>query len=153
MAASFGLYLEKDGITDRATVIIDKDGIVCYAASVTPSGRRDPAALAAECENVDGQFGKGLSDFQAPAGIPAGTVLYVKSRCGVSRATLLARDNLHIRDSLPTSNVTDDAAAREALVKVAGKDQAPCLVTGGNPLHEGAGIIRFMAEAATDLAG
>ncbi len=28
VAASFGLYLEDNGITDRATVIIDKNGIV-----------------------------------------------------------------------------------------------------------------------------
>jgi len=30
MAKKYGVYLEDKGITDRATVIIDKDGIVRY---------------------------------------------------------------------------------------------------------------------------
>ncbi len=153
MAGSYGLYLEKDGITDRATVIVDKDGVVRYAVSVTPSGRRDPAALAGECEKIDAQFGQGLPELPLPSGLPEGTQLFVKSNCGFSRAALLACDNLHIKDALVVKNVTEDPAAREALVKIAGKDQAPCLVHGGKPLHESADIIRFLVNAATDVPG
>jgi alkyl hydroperoxide reductase subunit AhpC len=53
MAKSYGLYLEDKGITDRATVIIDKNGIVRYSASVTPAGERNPKALLAECQKVN----------------------------------------------------------------------------------------------------
>lgn len=35
MAKKYGVYLEDKGITDRATVIIDKQGVVRYANSVT----------------------------------------------------------------------------------------------------------------------
>ena len=40
VAASFGHYLAEPGITDRATVIIDKEGVVRYSVSVTPSGSK-----------------------------------------------------------------------------------------------------------------
>ncbi len=53
MAKKFGIYLEDKGITDRATVIIDKQGVVRYAVSVTPAGERNPKALLAECQKVN----------------------------------------------------------------------------------------------------
>ncbi len=53
MAKSYGLYLEDKGITDRATVIIDKTGVVRYAVSATPAGERNPKDLLAECQKVN----------------------------------------------------------------------------------------------------
>ena len=41
VAKKYGAYLEDKGNTDRATVIIDKQGVVRYAASVTPAGERN----------------------------------------------------------------------------------------------------------------
>ena len=51
---SFGLYLEAAGICDRATVIIDKEGIVQYAVSVGPPGLRDASAILGECRKING---------------------------------------------------------------------------------------------------
>ena len=62
VAQSFGVYLDDQGFCDRATVIYDKDGIVRYAHSVTPAGKRDLAELAAECERIDAEHGGGLGD-------------------------------------------------------------------------------------------
>jgi hypothetical protein len=148
----YGLYLEGPGIDDRATVIVDSSGIVRHASSVTPSGRRDIPALAALCEQTDPRQKGALPEIAAPAGPPSDAVLYVKSSCGFSRATLIARDNLHLQERLPIQNVTDDAEARSRLVALAGKDQAPCLVTGGKPLHESADIIRYLVRTSTDIA-
>lgn len=53
VAKSYGLYLEDKGITDRATVLIDKQGVVHYAVSVTPSGERNPKDLLAECQKIN----------------------------------------------------------------------------------------------------
>jgi alkyl hydroperoxide reductase subunit AhpC len=53
VAESYGAYLTDKGITDRATVIIDKQGVVRYAASVTPAGERNPKDLLAECQKVN----------------------------------------------------------------------------------------------------
>jgi hypothetical protein len=150
-ADSYGLYLAEPGITDRATVIIDKDGIVRHASSVTPGGQRDIGELATLCESVDAEFGQGLPAFPEPQGLPAGARLFIKSSCGHSRAAVLTRDNLHLQDSLPLMNVSEDSGARDELVKLAGKDQAPALVCGEKVMHEAADISRFLVNAASDI--
>ena len=53
VAKKYGVYLEDKGITDRATVIVDKQGVVRYAASVTPAGERNPKDLLAECQKIN----------------------------------------------------------------------------------------------------
>ena len=151
VAESLGLYLSEPGITDRATVIIDKDGIVRHASSVTPSGERQPAELAALCEGIDREFGAGLAGFPTPPGLPPDVQLYVKNNCGASRAALLARENLHLRETLPVKNVTEDAAARKELVKSAGKDQAPALIHGGGTIQDSQEIIGFLVSQTSDL--
>jgi alkyl hydroperoxide reductase subunit AhpC len=54
MAQEYGAYLAEKGITDRATVIVDKNGVVRYAVSVTPAGQRNPKDLLAECQKIKG---------------------------------------------------------------------------------------------------
>ena len=152
VAKRYGLYLDGPGITDRATVIVDSSGIVRHASSVTPDGERDIAALAELCEQVDRELGAGLRDVPAAPGPAGDAMLYVKSGCGFSRAALLARDNLHLQDTVPVKNVSDDSAARDELIAVAGKDQAPCLVVGGEPMHEAAQIVGYLARVCTDLS-
>jgi alkyl hydroperoxide reductase subunit AhpC len=53
MAKKYGVYIEDKGITDRATVIIDKQGIVRYAKSVTPAGERHPKELLSEAQKIN----------------------------------------------------------------------------------------------------
>jgi peroxiredoxin len=53
MAKKYGVFLEDKGITDRATVIIDKQSVVRYAKSVTPAGERNPQELLAEAQKVN----------------------------------------------------------------------------------------------------
>jgi glutaredoxin-related protein len=151
VAASYGLYLQDAGITDRATVIIDASGVVRHASSVTPSGERDIAELAALCEGVDREHGGDLPDFPAPDGLEPGARLFVKSACGFSAWTLQARDNLHLQQALPVQNVTEDPAAREQLKQLAGKDQAPCLVVGDKAMFESADIISHLVSRASDI--
>jgi len=148
VARSFGLYLEPAGITDRATVIIDSEGIVRHASSVTPAGQRDIAELAALCEEVDKASSGPKEAFATPKGLPEDAILYVKSRCGFSRATLLAVDNLHLGGKLAVKNVTEDPSALEELSRLAGKHTAPCFVTGGTALHESKEIIQTLVSAA-----
>jgi hypothetical protein len=152
-AADYGLYLGDKGITDRATVVIDAGGVVRHASSVTPAGQRNIEELAALCATIDEENGDGLPDFPAPPGIEPGAALFVKNKCGASRAVQLARQNLHLEDRLKLRNVSDDAAARDALVEIAGRDQAPCLVVGGKPMHENKEIIGFLAARSTDIPG
>ena len=53
VAKKYGVFLEDKGIIDRATVIIDKQGVVRYATSVTPAGERNPKELLAECQKIN----------------------------------------------------------------------------------------------------
>lgn len=52
MAGQYGAFLAEKGITDRATVIVDKAGVVRYAVSVGPASERNPKDLLAECQKV-----------------------------------------------------------------------------------------------------
>jgi hypothetical protein len=151
VARAYGLYLEGAGITDRATVLIDAAGVVRYAESVTPSGRRDIGELAAECDRLDGEYSGAVEDFSEPLGLPGDALLYFKSSCGFSRAALLARDNLGLSERIPVRNVSEDASAREALVRASGREQAPCLVIGGEVIQESADIVARLVEAIAPL--
>ena len=52
VAKSYGLWLEEPGITDRATVLISKDGKVLWAESVGPGGARQPGELLAKATEL-----------------------------------------------------------------------------------------------------
>ena len=150
LAQSLGLYLEAAGITDRASVIIDSDGVVQYVEAVGPGGQRDIEALLAECERVDGR-GTPTIDFADPPGIGAG-VLYVRSNCGPSRFATWARDNLHL-DQIALQNVSKDPTAAAELEKASGESQAPCLVVAGEATGEHEAIIAKLVAGAAPLPG
>jgi glutaredoxin-related protein len=145
MAASYGLYLEDKGITDRATVLIDAGGTVQYAHSVTPAGERDLDELVGLCEKVDREIGRSLPPDPPPPGMPRAT-LFVKNSCGFSRAALLARANLHLEDQVEVKNVSESPDAMEELEKVADGGQAPCLLVEGKPVLESQEIVELFAS-------
>ena len=45
VAKQYGLWLDEAGISDRATVLIGKDGTVLWSESVGPGGARQPMEL------------------------------------------------------------------------------------------------------------
>jgi hypothetical protein len=150
MAASYGLYLEQMGIADRATVIIDADGIVRHASSVTPDGKRDIDGLATLCEEINDAHENTLETLPPAPGIEDDTVLFIRSNCMFSTNAMAALSNLHI-DSIPVHNVSENEGALYDLVAIAGKGQAPCLVVGGRPRHEAADIIAYLAGRVTGI--
>ena len=149
LAEAYGLYLADNGITDRATVIIDADGKVQHASSVGPGGERDIAELAGLCEKVNADYKGSLPAATKPAGLQGEHEIFVKSNCGFSRSVLWARDNLHL--DIPVRNVSDDSAAMAALEKASGKQQAPCLMKGGKAMLESKEIIEYLVKATTGL--
>lgn len=151
VAKSYGLYLEQAGISDRATVIIDADGVVRHISSVGPGGKRDISELAALCEDVDNAYQDSLGSFPTAPGLEAGTKLYVRNNCMFSTNTLAALANLNLIDQVPVVNVSDDKAALDELTGIAGKGQAPCLVVDGSPRHESGDIITYLANRVSEL--
>jgi len=45
VSKQYGLWLDEAGISDRATVLIGKDGTVLWSESVGPAGARQPMEL------------------------------------------------------------------------------------------------------------
>lgn len=148
VAQKYGMYLEKAGITDRATVLIDAAGKVLYAESVTPSGQRDMPKLVdemiAKVADYSGAVEKGRQG--SPPG--EGVELYVKNSCGFSRAVLAAQQNLHL-DGIKVRNVSEDDDAKKTLETLTGKTQAPCLVEGKDAKLESADIIQTLVQRST----
>ncbi len=143
VAESLGLYLAEPGITDRATVIIDASGVVKYAASVGPGGKRDIEELVKFCEQLDAGYDGALpGPVGAAPGLPADATLYVRDGCMFSRWALYARKNLGL--DIPVRNVSQDEAAKADLIAVGGKAQAPCLVADGEALYESGDIIALL---------
>jgi hypothetical protein len=148
LAQDCGMYLEKAGIGDRATVLIDAGGIVRHASSVGPGGKRDMNELLSLCRDMDSAWeGAALEGAGESSGLAGGATLYVKDACGPSRQASLARTNLHL-DGLTLRNVSQDSAALADLTSAAGKDQSPCLVEDGKALHEAGDIVRRLVEAS-----
>ena len=150
LASSLGVFLEQAGITDRATVIIDSEGIVRFAESVGPGGRRDIAALAAECERIDRESKGTTEQLPEPRKLATGALLYVRNNCAASRTALAALANCHLGD-VEVRNVSDDPAAMKQLEQLSGGGQAPCLVTGSDHLLESGDIVARLAEVGAPL--
>lgn len=144
IARSMGVYLEDKGITDRATVLIDADGKVRYTLCVTPAGVRDMVAMVAECEKLDATWTSKLPEDVQPLGLEPKTTLYVRDNCMFSRWALYARRNLHLEQSLPVCNVSQDAEAKAELERLGGKAQAPALAVGERVMYESAQIAAYL---------
>lgn len=149
VASAYGLYLEDAGITDRGTVIVDAQGVVRHASSVTPAGKRDMSELLALCRDIDGKHGQGLSITERPEGLADGAKLFVKSACGHSKRVLTAAENLGLLARLSVYNVSDDEGRRAELENLAGTDQAPCLATEDALLQDSQEIIETLVRART----
>ena len=150
VADSFGLYLKDNGITDRATVIIDADGVIKHISAVGPPGKRDMSELVAMCEKVNSEFSGSTTAPASGSGID-GATLYVKDSCGASRATLLALTNLHLDDKVTVKNVSSDAAAMTEMKGKASNGEAPTFVNGDKTMQESADIIAHLVACASPL--
>lgn len=148
MAADYGLYLADNGISDRATIIIDRDGVVQFAESATPGGRRNIDDLVAAAEKVNA--GGGALENRG-SDLDAGSVLYIKNGCAFCARAMAALGNLHQMDKLELRNVTENQGHRDALSKDTGKDQSPCLVTGGETIQDSAAILAAAADKVAPL--
>ena len=144
----YGVYLKDAGISDRATIVIDKDGIVRHASSVTPSGKRNIDDLAALCKEVDQQHGfSGEAPAMQRPPRPDQLELYFHHNCAFSRSVLSAIKNMRLEERVILHDVIETPAELDALVELTGKKQVPCLVVDGKPMHESADINRFLYQS------
>lgn len=148
VASLYGVYLEKAGITDRATVIVDKDGIVRHASSVTPAGKRNADDLLALCIEVDRKHGfAGKAPVMEKPPKPGRLELYFRHNCAFSRNVLSAIKNMRLENRVVLHDVLSNDKEMEALVDLTGKKQVPCLCVDGRPMLESKDINRFLYQA------
>jgi len=152
LASSLGLFLEGPGITDRATVIIDADGIVRFVESVTSAGKRDPAALLAEAEEVNAAYQGSLEPIPAAPGFQGEAVLYARSGCPFCRSVIATRDCVGLKSAVSVRYVDQDEQALKDLEAVSGGTKVPCLVHNGDPVLESAAINARLVNATCDWA-
>ena len=146
VGARYGLYLAEKGFNDRATVIVDAQGIVRYARSVTPAGRRDASRFLALAQGVarDHPIAPPPAPPPVRPTLAPDATLYVRDV--VCAAVLRAATNLHCLAALRVRDVVRDPAARRGLDALAGPGaKVPVLVQRGTALPESAAIILALA--------
>jgi hypothetical protein len=149
VADSYDMYLEKHGMTARATVIIDAGGKVHFAESV--SDERNISDLAAKCEELNKTY-SGNTEAAAKADKNFGSSeLFIRNNCGASRKAWVALANLGLGKNITLRNASEDAGAMSDLEKASGKKQAPCLVRDGKAILEAEAIVKLLADQAAPI--
>lgn len=147
VAQTFGLYLAHEGFTDRATVLIDRHGIVRYVDSVTPAGRRDIDELLGRAKEIASSDTGELPPAPERPRLAKDSTLYVREGCGFCRSVLRAMTNLHCDQHLRVRDVTKDPEARKELDRLAGEGaKVPVLVQDGQVLKESVEIVKALAS-------
>ena len=147
MASQFGVYLDDKGVADRATVLVDLDGVVRHASSVGVGGRREADALLAVVKSVHAGRPMPHGPPRAPGRLADDATLYVRDGCRFCAGVLRAVVNLKCGSHVRVRNVNHDPTARADLDAVAGADaKVPVLVQRGTPQPESDYIVRTLAE-------
>lgn len=145
VASKYGVYLEELGITDRATVFIDHEGIVRHASTVGVKGKRNIEHLLELATKLNSK-----APFEPPkkrGAVAPDATLYVREGCRFCQSVKKAVHNLRIADEVRVLDVEKDPEARKALDAVAGEGaKVPALVQHGKVQYESADIIRTLAE-------
>ncbi len=50
MAQAYGVWLEGPGMSDRATFLVDAEGVVQFSEAVGPGGERKPSEMLARAQ-------------------------------------------------------------------------------------------------------
>lgn len=129
---AYGAFLAGDGIPDRATVLVGKDGLVKYAESVGKFGKRSASALLQMARAQDGRAPLPAETFTArmPTDLP---ILFVTSRqgCPHCRRVLEQIRALWLEEHIVIRSVDTDNEAMRWLLSVRPEGGVPVLYYQG----------------------
>jgi mycoredoxin-dependent peroxiredoxin len=132
VSSAYGAYVADKCVTDRATVIIDKSGIVRYSDSVgVDGGPRVMDDLLKRAEAINGPMPAGRVLRLARQASPPKVEyrLFVSGSCGHCHQASQAVKNLHSGESVDVRDVQHDPLAmHELLLRTSGKPRVPTLV-------------------------
>ncbi len=153
VSQAYGAFLPADGIPDRATVLVGKDGVVQYAESVGKFGKRSVPALLQIARAKDGRAPLPADAFTArmPNDLP---ILFVTERqgCRFCQRVLEQIHALQIEEHIVIRNVDTDDEAMRWLLSVHPEGSVPALYFRGH-LDVGAdAIVQTLTGWATRSA-
>lgn len=125
---AYGAYLIDEGISDRATVIIGKDGLVRYAESVGKFGKRSIPALLDIARAIDGRAPLKKQSANMPVDLP---VLFVTHSCPHCADVTNAIKTLKLETRIVVRYVDDDPSAIKTLLQSNPQGSVPALAFQG----------------------
>lgn len=132
VSQAYDAFLPDNGVPDRATVLVGKDGLVKYAESVGEFGKRSVPALLQIARSVDGRAPLPAEALTArmPLDLP---VLFVTSRqgCPHCRRVLEQIRALRIEEHIVIRSVDTDDEAMRWLLSVRPEGDVPVLYYQG----------------------
>jgi peroxiredoxin (alkyl hydroperoxide reductase subunit C) len=140
VSQAYGAWLANEQISDRATVIVDRDGVVRYAASVGKDGRRDFGALLATARDLMRQDRRAAPVVLTAGAKPRG-VLYVQAGCFFCKGAKRAVENLHAQAYVTIKDIADPAARAELAALGPAAQGVPVLVIDG-VISKGIGVVQ-----------
>jgi peroxiredoxin len=150
---AYGAFLAADGIPDRATVLVGKDGLVKYAESVGKFGKRSASALLQMARAQDGRAPLPADAFTArmPLDLP---VLFVTSQqgCPHCRRALEEVRALQLEERIVIRSVDTDPEAMRWLLSVRPEGGVPALYYQGYLAAGDDSIIQTLSSWTTQRA-
>lgn len=129
VSQAYGAWIAEDGIPDRATVLVSKDGLVKYSESVGKFGKRSVPALLEVARAQDGRAPVQPSSVRIPLDLP---VLLVTSQCPYCQSVVNQIRELRIEDRIVVRSVGTDAEAMGWLLSLQPDGSVPVLRDQGN---------------------
>lgn len=151
---AYGAFLSEDGIPDRATVIVGKDGTVKYAESVGKFGKRNASALLQIARVKDGRAP--LPDDALTARMPLDLpVLFVTRRQGCPHCYRVLEHirALQLEEFIVVRSVDTDHEAMRLLLGVSPDGRVPTLYYQGHLATGDDQIAQVLTEWSTRRAG
>lgn len=130
VSKAYGAWIPSEGIPDRATVIIGRDGRVQYSESVGKFGKRSIPALLQMAASINGSRISPPRSVRMPLDLP---VLFVMNSCPHCQQLLDQLRQLRAEDRVVVREVSSDRGAFDQLLQVEPQGRVPTLWWQGRP--------------------
>jgi len=128
VSALYGALLQNEGLSDRATVIIDCNGIVQYAESVGKFGKRSIPKLLEVAKRIAGVPCQPVQSVSMPLDLP---ILFLTQSCPHCKTVKHMIQDLHAEDKVVVKQVDTDQAAMRQLLTLHPEAPVPLLAWQG----------------------
>jgi peroxiredoxin/glutaredoxin len=129
VSKAYGAWNETDGIPDRASVLVGRDGLVKYAESVTKFGKRSVPSLLAISQRAAGMPVTAPASAKMPLDLP---ILFVSKTCPFCLSVQEQLNAMQLETRVVVRVVDGDSEAVQWLLGIQPSGDVPVLVDGGS---------------------